>query len=371
MRGRYALLMVGLMVTMPIAGCFGDSGSQGIDDGDLATAQGGPPGSISGVVLDDSLLPVEKAKVALLTPNGSAVYQLVNTTQAGQFSFDFVPPGEYIVEVRAPGYEAMQIPVEVEAGEAVENLTFNLVPGFADVAYFVTDILTKVVGGGTVKYGFHCSQTPWQPALPQNYLQSLLGKHCVGGNFCFESTHPECENAASGCNGSYSKETGVEDNGYGGSSYEGGYRDLLLPDPDAWKTQLAEVTWEPSSSVSGQGVLFEILGPNVTNSDGTHNSRCGGINQSDPRDFLIVSDEPPFRIDINDDLLAARGVTEEDKCCDWRWRLFPGWCDLGNCARWGPDVNVAGALAPTQVDIYYTIFFEERAPPDWSAVPDQ
>lgn len=371
MRVGNAWLMVGLMVTLPLAGCLGGSGSSGLDSGDIPAGTAGS-GSISGVVLDDTMLPVAGAKVALLTPNGTAVYRIVNTTDAGKFTFGFVPAQEYLVEVRAPGFKALAIPVNLEPDERLDQLTFHLEPGFADVAYFVTDILTKAVGGGTIKYGFHCSQTPWQPYLPNNnFLQSLVGKHCVGGNFCFDEVHAECEQAASGCNGSYSKETGVEDNGYGGDSYEGGYRDLLLPDPDSWKTQLAEVTWEPSSSVSGQGVLFEILGPNVTNSDGGHNSRCGGINQSDPRDFLIVSDEPPFRIDINDDLLAARGVTEEDRCCDWRWRLFPGWCDLGNCARWGPDVNALGVLAPTQVDIYYTVFFEERAPPDWTALPDQ
>ena len=118
------------------------------------------------------------------------------------------------------------------------------------------------------------------------------------------------------------------------------------------------------------GTLFEVLGPNVTNGDGQHTNRCGSINQSDPRDFLVLSDRPPIRLEINEALLAAREVAPEDHCCDWRLRLFPGWCDLGNCARWGPDANVLGVIAPTRVEIYYTIFFKEPAPPGWSTLED-
>jgi hypothetical protein len=305
--------------------------------------------------------------VALLTPNGTAVYMVADTDEGGRYAFNFIPGGSYKVVARAPGFEAAVRNVDVAAGEIIRDVSFTMVPGFADVAYFVTDSLSRMVGGGTLKYGFHCAQTPWAPYTPSS-LASYLGKHCVGGNVCPEAVG--CSDVSGGCQGSYSKETNAEDNGYGGSSYEGGYRDLLIENPD-WKTQLAEVTWQPSSSVSGRGVLFEILGPNVTNSDGSHTNRCGGINQSDPRDFLIVSDQPPFRLEITDDLLNARNVGPEDRCCDWRWRLFPGWCDLGNCARWGPDANVLGVVAPTRVDIYYTVFFKEQAPPGWSTLPDE
>lgn len=368
MRSLNGLLVVGLLVSLALAGCLGGPDGEGaISVASFEAAHDRNTGSITGVVLDDSLLPIFEARVSLLTPNGSAVYLVVRTNEAGRYAFNFIPAGPYQVEAQASGYEAAVVSVEVFAGQVVTDASFRLVPGFADVAYYVTDRLSRMVGGGTLKYGFECSQTPWQPYTPSS-LASVLGKYCIGGNTCPQQTG--CSDVSSGCQGSYSKERNAKDNGYGGTSYLGGYRDLLLNESD-WQTQLAEVTWRPSSAVSGRGVLYEILGPNVTNSDGGHNSRCGGINQSDPRDFLALSDKPPLRIEINEDLLAARHVKAEDRCCDWRWRLFPGWCDLGNCARWGPDANALGVIAPTRVDVYYTIFFKERAPPGWSILPDR
>ncbi len=323
-------------------------------------------GSVTGTVVDESLLPIANGIVTLLTPDGTAAYMVTRTSDGGRYAFNFIPAGKYQVEAKANGFEPLALTVDIVAGDVLER-PFRLVQGFADVAYYVTDHLSKMIGGGTLKYGFECAQTPFWQQAAQAGLSSYLGKYCIGGNQC--QSQFGCTDGASGCLGSYSKETGVDDNGYGGTNYNGGYRDLLRN--DTWKTQLAELTWTQSSAVSGRGVLFEVLGPNVTNGDGLHTSRCGSINQSDPRDFLVLSDTPPIRLEINEALLSARQVAPEDHCCDWRLRLFPGWCDLGNCARWGPDANVLGVVAPTRVEIYYTIFFKEPAPPGWSTLEDK
>jgi hypothetical protein len=361
----FDVLCSGLLLTILFAGCVANAGAK-----ELPVDPSGPArndsntGAISGQVIDETLLPVPDARASLLAPNGTAVYKIATTDASGRFAFSFLPAGKYKVEIRSPGFEIQVKDVEILAGEAAKEVSFRLVAGFAEVAYYVTDHLSKMIGGGTVKYGFECSTTPWYSVVPAG-AQSLAGKYCVGGNTCAPTL---CTDVAQSCLGSYSKDTTTK-NEYGGTGYVGGYRDLLVN--DTWKTQLAEVTWTQSSAVSGRGVLFEVLGPNVTNSaNGDKTNRCGGINQSDPRDFLVISDKPPMRLEINEAVLAARQVPLEDHCCDWRLRLFPGWCDLGNCARWGPDANVLGVVAPTRVEIFYTIFFKEPAPPGWTSLDD-
>ena len=369
----FGLLVTGLFVTVALAACIGDGQKNDVPPAQAtAAAYDENTGSVTGQVIDESLLPIEGAVASLLPPNATAVYRFVRTDPSGRFAFNFIPAGDYKVEIKAPGFEVLVRDVKLMAGD-IQDLKFRMTVGFADVAYYVTDHLTRMIGGGTVKYGFECSITPWQP-ITGSTQASLIGKYCVGGNTCLA---PECQSAlgggqtptSSGCQGSYSKDTTTK-NEYGGTGYPGGYRDLLMNESD-WKAQISEVTWQPSSAVSGRGVLYEVLGPNVTNGDGSHTSRCGGINQSDPRDFLAISDQPPLRIEINHDLMEARNIAPQDHCCDWRFRLFPGWCDLGNCARWGPDANVLGVVAPTKVDVYYTIFFKEAPPPGWSTLDDR
>jgi hypothetical protein len=353
-----------LVLATIMAGCVGNSEAKSASGPAFAPVHDADTGSIAGTVVDDSISPIANALVSLLSPDGAGVYMNARTDEGGKYAFNFIPAGAYRVEVKASGFQVGSMNVQVLAGE-VRTASFTLLTGYANVAYYVTDHLSRMIGGGTVKYGFECSRTPWQPVTGSTQA-SLIGKYCVGGNTCPAATG--CSDVSSGCQGSYSKDTKTP-NEYGGTGYNGGYRDLLMNESD-WKTQLAELQWQQSSAISGRGVLYEILGPNVTNSDGTHNSRCGGINQSDPRDFLVLSDKPPIRLEINRDLMAARNIEPQDQCCDFRWRLFPGWCDLGNCARWGPDANALGAIAPTRVEVYYTIFFKEAAPPGWSILQD-
>lgn len=355
-----------MFLSIVFAGCVGGGGVSTTQGTTFATGQhDANTGSITGQTVDDSLLPVADAHVSLLNEDATGVYIVVRTDASGRFAFNFIPAGKYQVEVKAPGFEVAMNPVELIEGEVKPLPTFRLKTGFADVAYYITDHLSKMIGGGTLKYGFECSTTPWYSVVPPG-AQSVLGKYCIGGNTC--PAQLGCEDVAGGCLGSHSKDT-TTPNEYGGEGYNGGYRDLLRN--DTWKTQLAEVTWQQSSAVSGRGVLFEVLGPNVTNSaNGDKTNRCGGINQSDPRDFLVLSDTPPMRLEINEAVLASREIPPEDHCCDWRLRLFPGWCDLGHCSRWGPDANVLGVIAPTRVEIYYTIFFKEPAPPGWTTLTD-
>lgn len=370
---RQGLFWCMVFVTVVFAGCVGGSATGNTTAVPNAPMSDENTGSITGKIVDESLLPIPNAFVSLLNENGSGVYETITSDASGRFTFHYVPAGKYQVEVKANGFGPGLTQVEVAAGEVPAEMTFRLVQAFADVAFYVTDHLTRMVGGGTVKWSFECSMTPLQPYAP-NSVQSYVGKYCVGGNFC---ANPECVEelgggqtpTSSGCQGSHSKDATTK-NEYGGDGYLGGYRDLLMNN-SGWQTQLAEVMWTPSSAVSGRGVLYEVLGPNVTNSGGDHNNRCGGINQSDPRDFLALSDQPPLRIEINHDLMTARKIAPEDHCCDWRWRLFPGWCDLGNCARWGPDANVVGVIAPTKVDVYYTVFFKQPPPPGWSIIDDR
>lgn len=375
------ITVVCLLLGVALAGCA-DNAKPAAAPGQIFVPQHDEAsGSIAGSVVDDAYLPLTDAKVYLLAPNGTVAYMLARTDASGRYALNFIPTGTYLIEARAQGYQTKTLQVEVVEGEVVQAALLVLVPGvsFQSVAFYVVDHLSRMIGGGTEKYGFECGVTPWQPVTGSTG-SGTVDKYCVGGNACGtgrgETASTErplwgCSDMASGCLGSYSTEVGVEDNGYGGDNYRGGYRDLLRNNTN-WKSQVAELMWTQSSAVSGRGVLFEVLGPNVTNGGaGGHTSRCGGINQSDPRDFLVLSDQPPVRLEINQDLIEARKIAPEDQCCDWRLRLFPGWCDLGNCERWGPDANQLGRFFPTRVEIYYTIFIGAPAPPGWTVLEDQ
>ena len=111
--------------------------------------------------------------------------------------------------------------------------------------------------------------------------------------------------------------------------------------------------------------MFDITAPNATRGTG------GSINQQSPYTFFRMQPFPPiiWRID-NPETLLERGILEEHWCCDWFYRVFPGYCDLGtfvgNCES-TPDYGVS---LESTMTVYMSFYFRAPAPPDATALPD-
>ena len=96
----------------------------------------GSTGAITGTVKDPSGGVIENAQVVVINQDTGTRVREIRTTQAGTFSVNFLPPGNYKLEVTAPGFrkfEAHQVPVRVsetaevnaqmEIGEARQTVT--------------------------------------------------------------------------------------------------------------------------------------------------------------------------------------------------------------------------------------------------------
>ncbi|MEA3137805.1 MAG: Carboxypeptidase regulatory-like domain, partial [Thermoplasmata archaeon] len=113
-----ALLLVGLMVSFTLAGCSG-GGDDGGAGGQTATGTAGPikagKGAISGLLINDVFRPV---------PGGLVLIQELGLTAtsdaSGQFAFNDLKPGSYLLRVQADGHEAAPQNVEVKEGEYAE-----------------------------------------------------------------------------------------------------------------------------------------------------------------------------------------------------------------------------------------------------------
>lgn len=79
-------------------------------------------GAIHGNVVDDQLLPIPAAEVAILALGAKAL-----SDEAGVFTFNDLAPGEYALAVAKLGYESAARKVTIIAGE-VTNVTITLAP---------------------------------------------------------------------------------------------------------------------------------------------------------------------------------------------------------------------------------------------------
>ncbi len=104
-----------VLVAVALAGCAEDAGEiAGAEDGlgqDLQVEVTDDTGGIRGVVVNDAIVPVAGATVALLNT------ELTTTTdENGGFAFSRVTPGTYFGTVTKGGHEEVQFGVEVVAG---------------------------------------------------------------------------------------------------------------------------------------------------------------------------------------------------------------------------------------------------------------
>lgn len=108
MRSWNVPLVVSCLV---LAGCSGGGDDAG------AVGDGGDPltGSIQGIVVDQTVAPIEGANVTLT--GGPDAGKATRTTAGGLFNLSGLQPGDHFVSVNKPGYRGAQTTVAVVAGE--------------------------------------------------------------------------------------------------------------------------------------------------------------------------------------------------------------------------------------------------------------
>lgn len=129
--------MMWLFVTLVsvLGGCLGFGGS-GTDAAAPAPVAAGDPvwfddatGAIEGVVLDDSLMPLGGASVAI---QGTSID--VETEATGRFGFSYLPPGVAVVMVHKAGFGNASQAVDVQVGH-VSRVVFTLENTASDRPY--------------------------------------------------------------------------------------------------------------------------------------------------------------------------------------------------------------------------------------------
>ena len=121
MRNTYKLLAALLLTTASLRSLAQtpDSGNVAIhssksaaSDRDTASRVGAPattaedPGKIEGKVGSSTGQPIEAATIALLNAKDSSVVKVTSTNKAGQFHFNNLPSGKYIISATSVGYGA-------------------------------------------------------------------------------------------------------------------------------------------------------------------------------------------------------------------------------------------------------------------------
>ena len=131
MRTSWVFLVALLAGSAASAGCAGKAA----DDGATADGQSTSPagvGSILGVVVDDAVRPLAEANV---TANGPSGTLNATTDAAGEFRFDGLAAGVYIVEVRKPLYISHQQAVTVVESAEPDTTRFLLTFEASSVPY--------------------------------------------------------------------------------------------------------------------------------------------------------------------------------------------------------------------------------------------
>jgi hypothetical protein len=132
-----------VIATLCLAGCAHAAvqaqTAQGSFDADLAQYHATPTtGILRGIVVDDAIRPVAGAHLSLTLPQGRL---RANSTQAGAFGFQGLPPGTYLLHASKRGYSPMQVQVQVTAGDnqpALVRLQLPANPAFNPPSVSVT-----------------------------------------------------------------------------------------------------------------------------------------------------------------------------------------------------------------------------------------
>lgn len=321
---RLLLLFAVAALSAPaLSGCVGSGGATQSATGPSSVVEAGTSdqstATITGTVTTDELEPIAGAQVGILELQLAAV-----TDAAGAFTITGISPGTYSVFAQALGFQSEGQKVTLTAGET-RTMNLQLEPLPSDEPYHLTDIKRSTQRSIVFKLTPQCIATSDPLVATCNGVRF----NCSPSGFC-----------------------------------EVHYARQLDKEPD-WKTMVGEVAWKPQSATTGKAFYYDVLAPNVTRGTG------GAVDQTSKHRWLAMTYKAPIQIRIdNPASLLDHQIPEKDWCCDWAWRLFVGWCDLGsiigNCET-TPDYGIS---IDNPASVYYSIFFKEPAPEGFTAVPD-
>lgn len=344
MTGKTTVVIV-MLLASALAGCIA---SEAGDDADVKGPDPGGParfdettGGIEGHVTDSSVAPIVGAMVGILKSDVIQTEMIATTDAEGRFSLSLVPPGDHVLNVQALGYSSTAKRVTVNQGE-LTSVNIILSPLPVDEPYHRTIYQKVQLSGAMYKLTPQCMYTDIHN----------LAKTCGG----IRLTAPGSE--ACDCEVHTNTDERMKDFN------------------ENWTTIVAELTWKPQTGVSGRGFSFDLNAPNITRNTG------GSINQANPKTWTKTTGNAPIvhRVD-KPTTLVEREIPEsdwnnyvKDDCtaegdtpnCDWFWRVFPAYCDLGQCES-GPDY---GVMLDGVGEVYFSYWIKEPAPVPWTALPD-
>ncbi len=105
------------------------------------------PGSITGILVDETSTVVQGAQVSLISADG--VVYTTESNELGSFRFDRVPPGPYSLRVSKPGLPRFELPnVRVGPGQESTLGVITMRGGGGGNTGIIIGVLAAAVGGG-------------------------------------------------------------------------------------------------------------------------------------------------------------------------------------------------------------------------------
>lgn len=304
-----------VVAALLIAGCAGGPPAEAdpFDGVDVKVDE--TTGAIRGVVVDQSIMPVEGAKVSLVdTPHNT-------TTDAdGRFVFSKLEPGFYLLTASKPLYEEMTFQTSVEAG--------NPKPAT------ITVRLTRLFEG--------------EPYMSSFYEEGYFTCSQAGGIVWGYSSSP--------CHSFAFPYVGGVDLCQDASACLAQKRDFHVDVEAGWQTQVFEMTWKPSAQGTSDrmGLVVSTYKPERPTNHWFANYESGS-----PMRFQLDVGEPGPR--------AQQGSGEHDRVPPEgleQMSFFASVRRPGICAA----VCVPGIAYEQSFDVYLHQFYYLPAPEGWSIV---
>lgn len=251
-----AILLVGLMASLALAGCSGG------DDGGTPTTTGGATtgplksgkGAISGLLINDVFRPV---------PGGLVLIQDLGLTatsdSSGQFSFIDIEPGAYLLRVQAEGHESAPQTVDVKEGEYAEvelmaRRVFSEGGRIITTEYsvFIPCAIDYVANGNVIDCTFDQSGDSFRAAFTSNYTGYANATYLVTEMKANNDDRYEVQLRSGEC------PEGVEGGYYAVSQFAGDYTKLVMP-LGGISEQNAELSYGPNVEWENQCTIDTIL----------------------------------------------------------------------------------------------------------------
>lgn len=314
---RYGLLVA---VALVLAGCADDPRASDGDDFDDVEVDA-DTGAIRGVVVDQSIVPIEGVSVAL---DGDEPKETVTDAQ-GRFAFSKLDPGFYFLTASKPLYEEITFQASVEAGNPEPPIvTVKMTRLFAGEPFML-----PFVSEGY----FTCSQANFP-----GYLYSSSSCHDNGiGNYV----------------GGPAPSTDLSDYGVELPQVRTFHSDVGA----GWQTQVFEMTWEASAQGTSDRMGI-VVSTEKESRDASH--YFANVESGSPMRFQIdVGQQHPTGANTEPTMIPADGMV------DMSFFMSVRPPDGRVCAIWCVPPGIAYEQS---FDVFLHQFYYLPAPEGWSII---